>query len=129
MISEILSKYSQCYIFGRDSTLIAILTTTFSGRIVWGHHLHIIGSDIVTLGHLTTSTPITAIPTGIKIPNWPPTIWTGCFYLSTSLPFILGFIHSFSFGGSTGIILANCIIDTLLHDTYFVVGHFIMFLL
>jgi len=34
MISEILSKYSQCYIFGRDSTLIAILTTTFSGRIV-----------------------------------------------------------------------------------------------
>lgn len=123
MISEILSKYSQCNILGRDSTLIAIFTTTFLGRIVRGHHLHIIGSDIVTLGHLTT------IPTGIKIPNLLPTIQTGCFYLSTSLPFILGLIHSFSFGGSTGIIIANCIIDTLLHDTYSVVGHLIMFLL
>ena len=87
------------------------------------------GSDIVTLGYLTTSTPIIAIPTGLKILNWLPTIRTGCFYLSTSLLFILGFIYSFSFGGLTGIILANRIIDTLLHDTYSVVGHPIMFLL
>ena len=69
MISEILAKYSQCHIFGRDATLIAILTTTFLGRIVRGHHSYIIGSDIVTLGYLTTSTPIIAIPTGIKILN------------------------------------------------------------
>ena len=34
------------------------------------------------------------------------------------------FLFSFSFGGFTGLILANCIIDTLLHDTYFVIGHF-----
>jgi len=33
-------------------------------------------------------------------------------------------LFSFSFGGFTGLILANCIIDTLLHDSYFVVGHF-----
>lgn len=129
MISEIISKYSQRNIFGRDSTLIAIPTTTFLGRIVRGHHSHIIGFDIVTLGYLTTSTPITALPTGIKILNRPPTIRTGCFYLSTSLLFILGFTYPSSFGGLTGIILANRIIDTLSHDTYSVVGHPIMFLL
>jgi heme/copper-type cytochrome/quinol oxidase subunit 1 len=38
--------------------------------------------------------------------------------------FIIGFLFAFSFGGFTGMILANSIIDTLLHDSYFVIGHF-----
>ena len=65
-----------------------------------------------------------AVPTGIKILNWFATLWSGCFFLITPLFFIIGFLFSFSFGGFTGLILANCIIDTLLHDSYFVVGHF-----
>lgn len=114
--------------------LIAIFITMFLGCIVWGHHLFMVGFDIITLGYSTTSTTIIAIPTqtqfkiGIKIFNWSSTIRTGLFYLSTSILFILGSIHASTFGGLTGPIPANCIIDTLLHDTYFVVGHFIMFL-
>lgn len=42
----------------------------------------------------------------------------------TPLFFIIGFLVSFSFGGFTGLILANSIIDLILHDSYFVVGHF-----
>ena len=38
--------------------------------------------------------------------------------------FIVGFIFSFSFGGFTGLILASCIIDILVHDSYFIVAHF-----
>jgi len=46
------------------------------------------------------------------------------YYLITPLFFIIGFLLSFSFGGFTGLILANSIIDLILHDSYFVVGHF-----
>jgi len=86
--------------------------------------MFMVGFDIVTMGYFSAGTTIIAIPTGIKIFNWLSTIWSGCFYVSTSLLFIVAFLYMFTFGGLTGLILANCIIDTLIHDTYFVVGHF-----
>ena len=124
LVSEIISKYCQCIIFGRDSMLIALLLISFIGCIVWGHHMFIVGFDIDTRTYFTAATSIIAIPTGIKILNWLGTIWSGSSWLITPLLFIIGFLFSFSFGGFTGIILANCIIDTILHDSYFVVGHF-----
>ena len=80
--------------------------------------------DIDTRSYFTSATSIIAIPTGIKILNWFVTLWSGCFFLISSVFFIIGFLLSFSFGGFTGLILSNCMIDTLLHDSYFVVGHF-----
>jgi len=63
LISEILSKYCQCIIFGRDSMLIALFIIMLLGLIVWGHHMFVVGFDIITMGYFTTSTTIIAIPT------------------------------------------------------------------
>jgi heme/copper-type cytochrome/quinol oxidase subunit 1 len=68
--------------------LIAILSTTFPGSIVWGHHTFIVGFDIDTRTYSTTATSITAIPTGIKILNRIATLWSGSFYSITPLSFI-----------------------------------------
>ena len=124
LISEIIIKCSQCIIYGRDSMIIALILISLIGSIVWGHHMFMVGFDIDTKIYFTAVTSIIGIPTGIKILNWLATIWSGNLLLITSFYWLIGFVYSFSFGGITGIILANCIIDTLLHDSYFVVGHF-----
>lgn len=48
LVSEIISKFSQCSIFGRDSMVMALLLIGILGCIVWGHHMFIVGFDIDT---------------------------------------------------------------------------------
>ncbi len=124
LVSSILSKFTQFIIFGRDSMFIALFLIGLLGCIVWGHHMFIVGFDIDTRAYFTSATSIIAIPTGIKLFNWLATLYSNCLFLITPLFFIIGFLLSFSFGGFTGLILANNIIDIILHDSYFVVAHF-----
>lgn len=44
--------------------------------------------------------------------------------VNPTLSWILGFLFIFTFGGVTGVLLANAVVDVTAHDTYFVVGHF-----
>lgn len=124
LVSEILSKFSHSVLFGRDSMIIALLIIGLLGTIVWGHHMFMVGLDVDSRAYFTSATSIIAIPTGIKMLNWIATLWSGRYVLVTPIFFILGFLWNFTFGGITGIILANSIIDSLLHDSYFVVAHF-----
>ena len=66
---------------------------------------------------------LNAIPTGIKILNRLATIRSSRFSLITPLYLIIGFPFSSTFGGFTGPIPANSNIDTILHDSYFIIGH------
>ena len=85
--------------------------------------MFMVGFDLDTRSYLTFPTSIIAIPTGIKILNWLTTIHSSIIYLFTSIYFIIGFLFSSTFGGFTGPIPANSIIDTILHDSYFIIGH------
>lgn len=124
IVSHVISAFYQKEVFGRLPMVGAIILIGVIGFVVWAHHMYTAGLDINSRAYFTTATMVIAIPTGVKIFNWVSTMWGGSGWFYTPLYFATGFVILFSFGGFTGIILANAGLDIALHDTYFVVGHF-----
>lgn len=125
LISESIMRIYKKEIFGRIGMIYALGGITILGLIVWSHHLYTTGLDVSTRAYFNAATSIIGIPTGVKIISWLATIHGGSKTKEYTLQlYIIGFLILFTIGGLTGIMISNASVDLLLHDTYYIVGHF-----
>ncbi len=122
--SHVLSTFSRKPIFGYRAMVYAMMAIGFLGFMVWGHHMFVSGMSPYVGFAFSVFTMAIGVPSAIKTFNWLGTLWGGKLRLNTAMLFAIGFVSLFVSGGLSGLFLAQPPVDTNLHATYFVVGHF-----
>ena len=124
LVSWILPKFAGRKLFGFKFVVYSTLAIGVLSFGVWAHHMFGSGMDPrIRASFMATSLAI-AIPSAVKTFNWITTLWNGRVRLTAPMLFCLGFVANFVLGGITGVFLASIPVDLVLHETYYVVGHF-----
>ncbi|WP_135829574.1 cytochrome c oxidase subunit I [Halorussus halobius] len=124
LVSLILPRFSGRKLFGFKFVVYSTLAIGVLSFGVWAHHMFAAGMDPRVRGSFMAVSLAIAVPSAVKTFNWITTMWNGRLRLTTPMLFCVGFVQNFIIGGVTGIFLASVPVDLVLHDTYYVVGHF-----
>ena len=101
--------------------MIAIGSLSF---LVWGHHMFVSGMSPSMAMVFSVPTLIITIPSVIAVLVFAASLYGANIRFTTPMLYCLGFISLFISGGIGGFFLAQPAVDSYLHATSFVVGHF-----
>ncbi|USZ68664.1 cytochrome c oxidase subunit I [Halorussus salilacus] len=124
LVSLILPRFSGRKLFGFKFVVYSTLAIGVLSFGVWAHHMFSTGMDPRIRASFMAVSLAIAVPSAVKTFNWITTMWNGRLRLTAPMLFSIGFVQNFIIGGVTGVFLASVPVDLVLHDTYYVVGHF-----
>ncbi len=124
IVSYVIPRFSGRRLFGFKFVVYSTLAIGVLSFGVWAHHMFATGIDPRLRASFMAVSLAIAIPSAVKTFNWITTMWNGRIRLTTPMLFSVGFVANFIIGGVTGVFLASIPVDLVLHDTYYVVGHF-----
>ena len=124
IVSLLIPRFSGRRLFGFKFVVYSTLAIGVLSFGVWAHHMFATGMDPRLRASFMAVSLAIAIPSAVKTFNWITTMWNGRVRLTTPMLFCIGFVSNFIIGGVTGVFLASIPVDLILHDTYYVVGHF-----
>jgi cytochrome c oxidase subunit 1 len=124
LLSLIIPKFAGRKLFGFKFVVYSTLAIGVLSFGVWAHHMFATGIDPRIRASFMAVSLAIAIPSAVKTFNWITTMWGGNVRLTAPMLFCIGAISNFIFGGVTGVFVAAIPVDLVLHDTYYIVGHF-----
>jgi cytochrome c oxidase subunit I len=127
MLYEIIPKFSRKPIFSYQSGVTAFVLLAIVGFASWAHHMYSTGMSFTEKTVFMVGT-LAAVPaSAMHVFNWLATMWGGRVKFAAPMSWGVGGVALFFFAGAGGIVNTAMPLDFLTHDSYWVVGHFHLF--
>ncbi|MGE3277515.1 MAG: cbb3-type cytochrome c oxidase subunit I [Vicinamibacterales bacterium] len=124
IVAEVIAVNTRRPLWGYGLMVKASLFMGVMSLIVWAHHMFLTGMGTTLSTFFQVTTMIISIPSVVLVTALILSLWGGSIRFTTPMHFALAFLPMFGIGGLTGLPLGLAASDVMLHDTYYVVGHF-----
>lgn len=129
MMYEIVPRFSRKPIFSHSSGIFAFVMLAIVGFSSWAHHMYATGMSFTEKTVFMIGT-LAAVPaSAMHVFNFLATMWGGRIRFATPMMWAVGGIALFFSAGAGGVANAAMPFEFITHDTYWVVGHFHLFVM
>jgi len=129
MMYEIIPRFSRKPIFSHSSGIFAFVMLSIVAFASWAHHMYATGMSFTEKTVFMIGT-LAAVPaSAMHVFNFLATMWGGRIKFATPMMWVVGGIALFFSAGAGGVVNSAMPLDFITHDSYWVVGHFHLFVM
>jgi len=129
MMYEIIPRFSRKPIYSYNSGVFAFVMLSLVAFSSWAHHMFATGMSFTEKTVFMVGT-LAAVPaSAMHVFNFIATMWNGRIKFSTPMMWAVGGIALFFAAGAGGVVNSAMPLDFSTHDSYWVVGHFHLFVM